>query len=147
MHILLILAFLNIFSIVFSKAGTHESYQISSWSSFWLLPYMANLLSKSSINSVQFSHSVMFDSLWPHGLQHARLHCPLPTPRACSNSCLSSQWCHPTISSLTLIFQKTLLTFLKRSLLLVLMHFTSLVSCIHSPISLVNSSFSAYHFK
>ena len=41
----------------------------------------------------------MSDSLWPHGLQHARLLCPSPTPRACSNSFPSSQWCHPTISS------------------------------------------------
>ena len=41
----------------------------------------------------------MSDSLWPHGLQHARLPCPSPTPGACSNSCPSSQWCHPTISS------------------------------------------------
>ena len=41
----------------------------------------------------------MSDSLWPHGLQHARLPCPSPTGRACSNSCPSSQWCHPTISS------------------------------------------------
>ena len=41
----------------------------------------------------------MSDSLRPHGLQHARLPCPSPTPRACSNSCLLSQWCHPTISS------------------------------------------------
>ena len=65
MHILLILAFLNIFSIVFSKAGTHESYQISSWSSFWLLPYMANLLSESSISSVQsLSHDRLFVTLW-----------------------------------------------------------------------------------
>ena len=47
----------------------------------------------------QFSHLVMSDSLWPHGLQHARLPCPSPTPRACSNSCPSSQWCYPTISS------------------------------------------------
>ena len=46
----------------------------------------------------QFSHSVVFDSLWPHGLQHAGLPCPSPTPRACSNSCSSCQWCHPTIS-------------------------------------------------
>ena len=46
----------------------------------------------------QFSHSVVSDSLQPHGLQHARLPCPSPTPRACSNSCLSSWWCHPTIS-------------------------------------------------
>ena len=48
--------------------------------------------------SVQFSHSVMSDSLWPHGLQHNRLPCPSPTPRACSNSCALSWWCHPTIS-------------------------------------------------
>ena len=48
---------------------------------------------------VQFSHSVVFNSLWPHGLQHARPPCPSPTPGACSNSCPSSQWCHPTISS------------------------------------------------
>ena len=49
--------------------------------------------------SVQFSLSVVSDSLQPHGLQHARLPCPSPTPTACSNSCPSSQWCHPTISS------------------------------------------------
>ena len=49
--------------------------------------------------SVQFSHSVVSNSLWPHGLQHARLPCPSPTPGAYSNSYPSSQWCHPTISS------------------------------------------------
>ena len=49
--------------------------------------------------SVQFSHSVMSNFLWPHGLQHTRPPCPSPTPRAYSNSCPSSQWCHPTISS------------------------------------------------
>ena len=38
-------------------------------------------------------------SLWPHGLQHARLPCLSPTPWACSNSCSSSRWCHPTIAS------------------------------------------------
>ena len=47
--------------------------------------------------SVQFSHSVMSDSLWPHGLQHTN--CPLPTPGVYSDSCPMSQWCHPTISS------------------------------------------------
>ena len=46
-----------------------------------------------------FSHSVMFSSLGPHGLQHVRLPCPSPSPRACSNSCPWSRWCHPTISS------------------------------------------------
>ena len=42
----------------------------------------------------------MSDFLWPHGLQHARLPCPLPTPRACSNSYPLTQWCHPTFSPL-----------------------------------------------
>ena len=52
-----------------------------------------------NISSVQFSPSIMSDSLWPHGLQHTRLPCPSPTSRACSNSCPLSWWCHPTISS------------------------------------------------
>ena len=49
--------------------------------------------------SVQFSCSIVADSLQPHGLQHPRLPCPSPAPRACSNSCPLSRWCHPTISS------------------------------------------------
>ena len=80
---------------------------------FWCahLP-LYNFLDKVSVNifcplekielfsySVPFSCSVVSNSLWPHGLQHARLPCPSPTPRACSNSCPSSQWCHPSISS------------------------------------------------
>ena len=47
----------------------------------------------------QCSHSVVSDSLQPHGMQHARLPFPSPAPGACSNSCPSSWWCHPTISS------------------------------------------------
>ena len=53
----------------------------------------------TQFSSVQFSHSVASDSLWPHELQHARLPCPSPTPGVHSNSCPSSQWCHPAISS------------------------------------------------
>ena len=53
----------------------------------------------------------MSDSLWPHGLQHARLPCPSPTPRACSNSCPLSQWCHPTISSSVVPFSSCLQSF------------------------------------
>ena len=49
--------------------------------------------------SVQFSRSVVSDSLWPHELQHARPPCRSPTPRVHSNSCPSSRWCHPAISS------------------------------------------------
>ena len=49
--------------------------------------------------SVQFSHSVVSDSLGPHGLQHARLPCLSPIPGVYSNSCPSSRWYHPIISS------------------------------------------------
>ena len=49
--------------------------------------------------SVQFSRSVVSNSLWPHESQHARPPCPSPTPGVYSNSCPSSWWCHPTISS------------------------------------------------
>ena len=49
--------------------------------------------------SVQFSHSVVSDSLWPHEPQHARPPCPSPTPRVHPNPCPLSQWCHPTNSS------------------------------------------------
>ena len=54
--------------------------------------------------SVQFNCSGVSNSLWLHGLQHTRFRCPSPTPRACSNSCPSSQWCHPTISSSVIPF-------------------------------------------
>ena len=52
-----------------------------------------------TFSSVQFSCSVMSNSLWPHGPQHARPPCPSPTPGIYPNSCPLSQWCHPTISS------------------------------------------------
>ena len=58
-------------------------------------PSFASLIS----HSVQFSRSVMSNSLRLHGLQHARPLCPSPTPRVFSNSCPLSQWRHPTISS------------------------------------------------
>ena len=56
-------------------------------------------------------HSVVSDSLWPHGLQHARLTCPSPTPGAYSNSCPWSRWCHPTISSSVVPFSSCLQSF------------------------------------
>ena len=49
--------------------------------------------------SVQFSHLVVCDALWPHEVQHARLPCPSPTPGVYPNSCPLSRWCHPAISS------------------------------------------------
>ena len=63
-------------------------------------------------NSVQFSCSVMPNSLQPHGLQHDRLPWPSPTPRVYSNSCPLSQWCHPTISSPAIPFPSRLQSFL-----------------------------------
>ena len=68
-----------------------------------IMPFAATCM-----DSVQFSCSVLSNSLWPHGLQHARLPCPSPTPRACSNSRPSSQWCHPTISSSVIPFSSFL---------------------------------------
>ena len=55
--------------------------------------------SSVQFSSVQFSRSVVSNSLRPHRLQHARLPCPSPTPRVYSNSCPLSQWYHPVISS------------------------------------------------
>ena len=60
---------------------------------------------------VLFSHSIMSDSLRSYGLQHARLPCPSPSPRACSNSCPLRQWCHPTISSSVIPFSSCLQSF------------------------------------
>ena len=63
------------------------------------------------LTSVQFSRSVVFNSLQPRGLQHVRLPCPSPTPAACSNSCPLSRWCHPTISSSVVPFSSCLKSF------------------------------------
>ena len=76
-----------------------------------LLLHVALTTNKYFKLSVKFSHSVVSDSLWPHGLQHARLPGPSPTPKACSNSCPSSRWYHPTISSSVIPFSSCLQSF------------------------------------
>ena len=83
----------------------------------WVYKYMLNekfiyavRAELGQFSSVQFSCSVVFDSLWPHRLQHARLPCPSPTPGACSGLCPSSRWCHPTISS-SAVFSSCLQSF------------------------------------
>ena len=58
----------------------------------------------TTVCSVQFSRSVMSNSLWPHESQHARPPSPSPTPGVHSNSCALSQWCHPAISSSVILF-------------------------------------------
>ena len=79
---------------------------------FWLQGYGSFPLLQSLflhfILLSQFSRSVVSDSLRPQGLQHARLPCPSPTPGACSNSCASSRWWHPTISSSVIPFSSCL---------------------------------------
>ena len=80
----------------------HASFATSSPSPFSTL-FLLSL--------TQFSCLVVSESLQPHGLQHARLPCPSPTPEACSNSCPSSRWWHPTIPSSVLTFSSCLQSF------------------------------------
>ena len=77
----------------------------------WL--YLSTSESKLSLvcHSVQFSRSVMSNSSWPHGLQHARPPCPSPTPGVYPNSCPLSWWCHATISSSVIPFSSCLQSF------------------------------------
>ena len=81
-------------------------------SQVWLNPTL-HLLCTSIIkfSSVQFSRSVMSNSLWPHELQHAGPTCPSPTPGVYPNSCPLSQWCHLTISSSVIPFSSCLQSF------------------------------------
>ena len=85
----------------------HLSREFSRLRFCWLHP----MVPFTMCLSVQFSRSVMSDSLWPHGLQHTRRPCPSATPGACSNSCPSSRWCHPTISSSVVPFSSCLHSF------------------------------------
>ena len=86
----------------------------SPWIRKGILPFITTWMDLDDIkdlegSSVQFSHSVVSDSLWLRGLQHVRPPCPSPTPRTCPNSsCPFSQWCHPTISSFVIPFSSCL---------------------------------------
>ena len=76
-----------------------------------LLHFMCYFSLGRVIQFSQFSHSVVSNSLQPHGLQHTRTPCPSPTPGVYSNSCPWSQWCHPTISSSVIPFSFYLQSF------------------------------------
>ena len=90
-----------------------DSNQQSERESHWMAENICKIASgrKAMTNLVQFSCSVVSNSLCPHGLQHARPPCPSPTPRAYSNSCPSSWWCHPIISSSVIPFSSCLQSF------------------------------------
>ena len=84
------------------------------WLGIYLLEYFWNVLIMFCMldaSSVQFSLSVVSNSLWPHGLQYARLPCPSPTHEAYSNSCPLSRWCHPSISSSVIPFSSHVQSF------------------------------------
>ena len=80
---------------------------------YWVIIYVAYTVTSALhiISSVQFSHSVVSESLRPHRLQHARPSCPSPTLRVYPNSCPLSQWCHPTTSSSLVPFSSHLQSF------------------------------------
>ena len=63
-----------------------------------VLVWITEKQKSAACGDLQFSRSVVSDSLRPHGLQHTRLPCLLPTPGTCSNSCPLSRWCHPLLS-------------------------------------------------
>ena len=79
-----------------------RSFQIKS--RFFFLKTVHSSLSYLAISSVQFSRSIVSDSLQPHEPQYARLPCPSPTPGVHPNPCSLCQWCHPTILSSVILF-------------------------------------------
>ena len=81
--------------------------QSFSWSC-WLGSCAVCLLGAAGVRKASESRSVISESLWPHGLQHTRPSCPSPTPGVYSNSCPSSRWCHPAISSSVIPFSSCL---------------------------------------
>ena len=88
--------------------------EVSIFFFFFFLPAIWQWVIQGSLQGKsvsQFSHSIMSDSFWPHGLQHTSLPCPSPTLWAYSDSCPSSQWCHPTFSSSVIHFSSRLQSF------------------------------------
>ena len=88
-------------------------FRVTFASSFFFLFYLIPLTISFTISSVQLSHSVMSNSLRPHGLQHSRPPCPSTTPRVNSNFCPLSQWCHQTFPSSVIPFPYCLQSFPK----------------------------------
>ena len=98
-----------------------EVWSVSCFSYLWVFvtPWIVDHQAPLSMGMIPtpaflllfFSCSVMSKSVWLHKLQHARLPCASPTPGACSNSCPSSHWCHPTISSSVVPFFSCLQSF------------------------------------
>ena len=102
----------------FKKRRTCPQHSFSCIRFLWRVPsilisfiFYPGSSSTLSTHLVQFSRSVVSNSLWPHGPQHARPPCPSAAPRVYWNSCPSSRWCHPTISSSVVPFSSCLQSF------------------------------------
>ena len=95
-------------SILFLRFGKFltiiSSNKLSAFLALLFLRFPRCIYCSACWCTLLFSLSVVSNSLQPHGLQHARLPHPSPSPRTCSNSCLLSQWCHPTISFSVTLF-------------------------------------------
>ena len=104
---------LQVVSSVLISRSSYCGIIPSSWpGQVFLVNHCLTIPPKTSYSRLLlFSHSVVSDSLRPHGLQHARLLCPSPSPRACSNPCPLSWWYHPTISSSVIPFSSCLQSF------------------------------------
>ena len=95
-------------NIINSKILKQSSIQILKYDLSLRVQWKSSEDTGTVNNPLQFSHSAMPNTLGTHRLQHTRLPCPSPTPGAYSNSCPSSQWCHPTISSSVIPFSSCL---------------------------------------
>ena len=106
---------MSIFSISRQRKNKNHAWTTVKYAYKYYFFYENKNIKQTDIShshiAVQFSHSVVSDSLQPHGLQHARFPCPSPAPRAYSNSCPLSQWYHPTISSCVIPFSSCLQSF------------------------------------
>ena len=105
-HLILCFFILGSFWSLFSSLPVigHSNFTfygsvLEGWIILRIRPFILGCPIRWHISLVQFSRSVMSDSLWPHEPQYARPPCPSPTPRVHPNPCPLSQWCHPTISS------------------------------------------------
>ena len=82
-----------------AECGRIDAFELWCWQRLLRIPWTARRFS-----TVQFSRSVVSDSLWPHESQHTRSSCPSPTARVYPNPCPLSRWCNPTISSFVVSF-------------------------------------------
>ena len=104
-------------------------------------PWKITLFLLVSLLLLLFSHLVVSSSLQPHGLPNTRLPCPSPSPGVCSNSCPSSQWCHPTISSSVFPFSSCLQSFPASGSFLMSQLFTSGGKSIRASASVLPMNF------